>query len=157
MPKTLPENIVSVLTNCFSAVWISCCKEDNRPIAARLSSVRMVDNETICCYIPDKFAVKLLPYLVKNSQVAVMAACTETLDSYQVKGYIDRIFKAGSEEITGQKHTLELFSNALVRLGFSADAFFKAYDDDAFTGLEIKVEDLFDQTPRPGTGSKINI
>ena len=156
MLKSLPENIVSVITYCYSAVWLSCCDDDKRPMIARLSSIRIVDVETICCYIPDKFAVELLPGLIKGKPAAVLAACTETFDSYQVKGVIDSVYKPAPNEIAEQKETLEVFCQGLVRQGFSAPNLYKAYSDDAFTAVLVKADSVFEQTPKKGTGLKLN-
>lgn len=156
MLKSLPENIVSVITYCYSAVWLSCCGEDKRPMIARLSSIRIVDDETICCYVPDKFVTEFLPALVKDNPAAVLAACTETFDSYQVKGIIDSVYKPLSEEIAAQKKTLEVFCQGLVRQGFSASNLYRAYSDDEFTAVIIKADSVFEQTPKKGTGLKLN-
>jgi len=156
MLKSLPQTVIAVLTNYYSAVWLSCCNNDNRPLIARLSSINIIDSETICCCIPAKFAAELLPALVKNQPVAVLAACTKTFDSYQVKGFIESVHQLPQEETAEQKNMLELFSTALIKQGFSAPNFFKAYVDDEFVAVVIKVDDVFDQTPRQGTGFKIN-
>jgi hypothetical protein len=156
MLKSLPQTVIAVLTNYYSAVWLSCCNGDNRPLIARLSSVNIIDNETICCCIPAKFAGELLSVLVKNNAVAVLAACTETFDSYQVKGFIESVYNLPAEEIAEQKNMLELFSTSLTRLGLSAPYFFNAYVDDEFVAVVVKVKDIFNQTPRQGTGFKIN-
>lgn len=153
---SLPQNVITVLTNYYSAVWLSCCGEDNRPMIARLSSISIIDNETIRCYIPAKFAEELLPALVKGNPVSVMAACTETLDSYQVKGSIYGIDNIQPQLIEGQQNIIELFGKALVRQGFSAENLYKAYIDDDFVEVIIKVNEVFEQTPKNGTGTKIN-
>lgn len=156
MLRSLPQTIVNVLTNSSSAVWFSCCMDDNHPLIARLSSINIIDNETIGCYIPVKFANELLPALTKGNAVAILAACTETFDSYQIKGHIENIYDLLPEEIAGQKNMLDLFSHALVRQGFSATNLYKAYVDDEFVALVIKVESIFDQTPKQGAGFKIS-
>jgi hypothetical protein len=156
MLKSLPGDVVSVLTNYYSAVWLSCCKEDKLPMIARLSSISVIDGDTICCYIPAKFAGELLPGLVKDSPVSVMAACTETFDSYQVKGFIESVDKISPELIEGQKNIIDLFGKALVRQGFSAQSLYDAYVDNDFVRVVIKVKDVFEQTPKNGTGTKIN-
>lgn len=156
MLKSLPQTVIAVLTNYYSAVWFSCCNGDSHPMIARLSSINIIDSETICCCIPAKFAAELLPGLVKNNSVAVLAACTETFDSYQVKGFIESVHQLPQEKTAREKNTIGLFSNALVRQGFSAPNLYNAYVDDEFVAVVIKVEDVFDQTPKQGTGFKIN-
>ena len=156
MLKSLPQTVIAVLTNYYSAVWLSCCNNDNRPMIARLSSINIIDSETIRCCIPAKFTTELLSALVKSNAVAILAACTETLDSYQVKGFIESVHQLPKEETAGEKNMLELFSIGLIRQGFSAPNLYNAYVDDEFVAVVIKVEDVFDQTPKQGTGFKIN-
>ncbi|MDO3642881.1 hypothetical protein [Mucilaginibacter sp. L3T2-6] len=156
MLNSLPKNVVTVLTNYYSAVWLSCCNADKQPMIARLSSISIIDSDTIRCYIPAKFATELLPALIKHAPVSVMAACTETFDSYQVKGFIESVDKIQPELIEGQQNIIELFGKVLVRQGFSAENLYKAYADNDFAAVVIKVKDVFEQTPKTGTGTKIN-
>ena len=156
MLSSLSQTIINVLTNPPSAVWLTCCVDGSHPLIGRLSSINVIDDETIRCYLPVKFANELSPALVEGNTVAILAACTLSFDSYQLKGRIQSICNPLPEEFAGQKKRLELFSRALVRQGFSAEKLYKAYVDDEFISLIIKVESIFDQTPKPGAGFKIS-
>jgi len=156
MLASLPQTIINVLTNPPSAVWLSCCVDGDHPLIGRLSSINIVDDETICCYMPVRFANEFLPALAKGNAVAILAACTETFDSYQVKGHIESVYTPLPEETPRQKKILELFSKGMVRAGFSETSIYNAYVDDEFIAIMIRVESVFDQTPKPGAGFKIN-
>jgi len=156
MLTSLPQTTINVLTSSPSAVWLTCCVDGNHPLIGRLSSVNIVDDETVCCYMPTKFANMLSPALVKGSAVAILAACTQSFDSYQLKGHIEDICNPLPDEIPRQKYMLELFAKGMASQGFSAAKLYNAYIDDEFIALVIKVESVFDQTPKPGAGFKIS-
>jgi len=155
MLKSLPENVISVITNYSSAVWLSCCKDGQKPMIARLSSIRIVDSDTVCCYVPARFFREPLIAIKKDHPVAVLAACVYNFESYQLKGTIEKVYDAETKEVEEQQVILEKFAEVLVGVGFSSPYFLKAYTDDSYSAVIIKVQDIFEQTPKHGTGFKV--
>jgi len=151
----LSTNLSPVFTHPYSALWMAACNQTGQTVIARLSGVIPRIDQAVTCFVPAKFSRDMLSALNQNPNVAVVAASTQTFESYQFKGRYQSHRNATPEECEIQTQNLLAFSNAAALLKLPAEACFNAYFDDNFIALEILQENVYEQTPKEGTGLKI--
>ena len=153
----IPERLVTFVTGTDVAVWSASSGNQRLPDLARPTGVAKGDSDDeLIIYIPQNRVEKMLVNIGENDQLALF--CTEIIrfESYQFKGRCTTHWTAKDEEIESQKRLMGAFSEALAQTyGFAADMVYKAYFSVPIVALGLRVEQIFEQTPKRGTGTPI--
>ncbi len=140
------------------AFWIANCNLEAVPDVVRCNGiVPPTTLETITFFISEKFSDKFRATLSKNSKLAFMGCSLYTFESYQYKGtFLDmRICTQEEEEI--QRIYMDAFTDAIEDIGLSKIKFYKAYYHQPSYAITMSVSEVFEQTPRKGTGNAVKI
>lgn len=86
-----------------------------------------------------------------------MGAHTGTYDGYQYKGTFIRSRPCTEDEVMLQSQYMESFTQILSEFGYSKEGLYRLYFSQPSIAIEFKVHEVYDQTPRKGTGEKISI
>ncbi|HTK18452.1 MAG TPA: hypothetical protein VL442_03015 [Mucilaginibacter sp.] len=152
----LTENVINVFKQASSAFWIAACDTEGKPLVVRVSGVELRDDDTVCSYVPMKFGSELQSKLVSGLPVSLLAASTINFESYQLKGNCVSIDNATSDATTRQMNNLQAFADCTAVLGLSAELCYRAYADEHFLAIEVKLHSVFDQSPKNNAGLKLN-
>jgi len=153
----IPEKLVTFVTGTEVAVWTATSDTQRMPDVARPTGIVKGDSDDeLIIYLPRKNADKMLVNLEQNDQLALMCAHIATLESYQFKGCCTAHWPANDEEVESQKRLMGAFSEFLVQIyGFPTDMAYKAYFSVPIVALGLRVEQIFEQTPKRGAGTPI--
>ena len=152
----LTENVIRVFKRSSSAFWLAACDPGGKLLVARVSGVELLDDDLVCSYVPMKFGLGMQATLRSGIHVSLLAASTENFESYQLKGYCIDVANTTSHASIEQIRNLRAFADCTAALGLSAELCYRAYVDDQFLTIEIKIDSVYDQSPKNNAGLKLN-
>ena len=124
-----------------------------KPEYQRILGCQMVDNNHIKFYFDLPTARNTIANLEDNGTVAIVG-CSNTFESYQLKGKAVRWAKVTADESNSMDEYMEQFSVAMQVFGLPKDLVYK-YPHTEMMAVLMEVIDIFEQTPKVGTGGKI--
>jgi hypothetical protein len=136
--------------------WIATTNLENIPEPAKCTGVFFdPESDTFTCFVPQKFTHKTLKDLEENPTMALVGVELHTYEGYQYKGHYISRRECTREEIEYQYKYMKEFTDILESFGYSAAGYLKAYIHPPFVALLFKVTQVFDQSPKVGTGGEI--
>ena len=125
-----------------------------KPDFCRVLGVQVVDQDHLRFFM-DK---KSNPTSFKNLQPSALIALTTTradnFESYQFKGKFVKLTECSDEDNQTIQAYLHGFNDAVVALGLQ-DGLVYNYPHSNTYALVMEVKEIFEQTPKPGTGNKL--
>jgi hypothetical protein len=126
---------------------------DLKPEYQRVLGCRVVDNNHITFYFDLPTSRNTIRNLETNSEL-VIVGCSNTFESYQLKGKAIRWAKATPEEISNRDEYMVRFSTDMMVFGLPGNIVYN-YPHSEMMSVLMEVADIFEQTPKAGTGEKI--
>ena len=154
----VPEHLVTFIGAAEVAVWIANCDNQSRPDIARPTGVVKgeADDELII-FLPQRNAETILTNIEHNDRLALFGSRVTTFESYQFKGRCVMQRLANDEEVNYQRRLIAAFADCLSEIfSLPAAKVIDAYYSRPIIALTLRVEEIFDQTPRKGTGNRIS-
>jgi len=127
---------------------------DLKPEYARALGSRFVDDQHIKVFFDGPSAGRTLENLKDNGMASVILCSLENYESYQFKGKSLSVYPANTEEQQLIANYLEDINVLLVNVGFPDQGMYK-YPRSSMMTLVMEVEEIFEQTPKAGTGQKV--
>jgi hypothetical protein len=109
------------------------------------------DRTTVTLYLPDSFGAAALEKLEQHPRVAAVFTRPSDYMSLQVKGTFTCLRKAGSVDRELQRRYREEFFRAVREVGLVRP---ERMIFSSSVAIELRVEEVFDQTPGPGAGER---
>lgn len=136
--------------------WAASSDAQNMPDLARVFSLLPVDDtDEITFFIPEKYSDAFIANLHINPAVSLMGCSVLTFESYQFKGEFKSIRQSTPEEHSMQMDYLDKFTDIILEIGFSKEDYYNAFASDSTFAITFVVTDIFEQTPRKGTGHSV--
>ena len=154
----IPEKFITFLTNLDVALWAANCDIQRVPDLVRPTGVVKGDSDDeLTIYVPRKNADKFLRNFKENDQLALFTSRITTFESYQFKGRYTGQRPANDEEVESQKRLIEALGSFFMQIfGFPGEWIKNAYYSVPIVALSFRVEQIFEQTPKKGTGAQIS-
>jgi predicted pyridoxine 5'-phosphate oxidase superfamily flavin-nucleotide-binding protein len=124
-----------------------------KPEFQRVLGARVVDDNHIRIFFDNKTAGRIFQNLEDNQMVTVVM-CSATFESYQFKGKSIRWAECTEEELNIMEEYFKDFSESMKEYGLGEDFVYK-YPHTQMMTLLMEVTDIFEQTPKIGTGQKV--
>lgn len=122
----------------------------------RCNGILQSDNlERLTFFFSDKFSKTFRSNLYPGSELTLMGCSLFSFESYQYKGEFLEMHTCTPEEEELQRLYMDAFTDAIEKIGFSKENFYEAYFYQPSYGLTMTVRDVFEQTPRKGTGNAV--
>lgn len=114
------------------------------------------ERETVTVFVPNAMAAETLENMEDNGQIALAVGHGEMHESYQFKGaYISSRPSTPHETAIQDIYKTKLVTHFRAELGDLADRYWGQFDYHPSTAISFKVTEIFDQTPGPDAGRKI--
>lgn len=127
------------------------------PTLSRVFAVKKEAGDSLSVILPEMLAAKILTNLQQNSRAAVTQANPATSTSYQFKGEYIGHHSSTPEELGFLGENFGAFLQmALTHYGPEPVETLQKKDLGPFITIRLKVEQIFNQTPGPGAGTKVN-
>ncbi len=121
----------------------------NRVLAAKVSG-----NNTIKITIAKQTAAQAIKNLGENKMVSLVMANILNFECYQFKGSYISYHDSASEEKVDVENYFNKFNEVLIKIGVQNGIVYNWSHDPTVT-IEFEVEQIFEQTPKIGTGNQI--
>lgn len=121
----------------------------NRGLAAKVSG-----NNTIKITIAKPTAAQAIKNLEENKMVSLVMVNILNFECYQFKGSYISYHDSTSEEKADVENYLNKMNEALIKIGVQDGLVYNFPHDPTIT-IEFEVEQIFEQTPKIGTGDLI--
>ena len=153
----IPENIEKMLELTQTFGWLVGIDENLESHLCRTCGVKKIDDEHILILITPSLSEKLTEVIQKHPKIGFTIVNAYTFESYQFKGkYIDKRPLIAEEE-NMKKRFMDGIKEVLLNMGFEYNGSFKKYADLEGLAVKMKVEEIYEQTPKPGTGKKLTV
>jgi len=124
------------------------------PEYCRVLGAHVLENDFIKFFIAKSTVGETINNIKDNKLISINFASPLSSESYQFKG--ENIKFTDCDE-TGQKRVdeyMSAFNDYLLKIGLSDGLIYK-WPSNPCIAIEMKVEDIFDQSPKIGAGNKI--
>jgi hypothetical protein len=125
-----------------------------KPEFHRVLGASYIDDEHIKIFIDEATAGRTLSNLQQNPRMAVVMVDTINFESYQFKGKWISTEKCIGEDLQRFESYMKEFDYNVTQLGFTPGVVYN-YPHSTMLTLIMQVEEIFEQTPKKGTGQKL--
>jgi hypothetical protein len=155
----LSDSFIRDIQAEFAALWLSNADAGGQPDLVRLLAVRVEpDREHLTAFVPLPGGQRVLDNLALSPRLSFLFALVLGGNrSYQLKGTYGSHHPCTEAEVAYQQDYLNRFARVLVEQGFSPQKVFAAYFSPSSVALTIRIEEMYEQTPKPGTGGRITV
>ena len=125
-----------------------------KPTYNRVLAAKATSNNTIKVTIAKQTAGKAIENLKNNKMLSLVQAYPLTFECYQFKGTIIRYNDSTSEEKKEVDNYLNNMNETVQKIGIK-DGVVYTWPHDKTISIEFEVEQIFEQTPKFGTGNQL--
>ncbi len=126
-----------------------------KPEYCRLLGTYVVENDIIRMFIAKSTAERTIANIEENKLFSINLASPLTYESYQFKGICLKFGDCDDEDYANIDNYMTGFNDCLIKVGVKDGIVYK-WPTRPSIAIEMKVEEIFDQTPKVGAGNKIS-
>jgi hypothetical protein len=154
----LNNHLITCIESTSSSNWLCNTNEKAETDMVRVLGVRVEeDGRRLICYIPVGYGAGVINNLAISTKITFLTAIIFTYESYQVKGRYISQRNCTEDEMAYLTAYVEGFTIAMARQGLSKEKGFKAFFQQPCIALQLLAEEVYDQTPKKGTGNKLTV
>ncbi len=152
----LNDALIRILEGTESSLWL-CNRDAQRvPDVVRLMGVRVEpDRRHVVGYVSRADGEALIDNLHVTPQLTLLTALVHTYESYQFKGVYTGQWACSAEEVAYQRAYVEGFARASIPYSLSSEKITQAFFRQPALAVRMRIEEIYEQTPRKGTGERI--
>lgn len=135
--------------------YLAGVSEGNVPEVARVVGLKLEDDDTLRMVVGTRSSANVLACLDHSKRLAFVGAKLATFRTFQFKGEAIEHGPATDEDIALVHTYAEAFSAMVAYVGLDSERFCTWMSETDFTYLRMRVDDIFDQTPRVGAGNQV--
>jgi hypothetical protein len=113
------------------------------------------DLEHVQVYIPESMTARLEGMLQLEAPISFLLAALEDFESYQIKGKIKSVKTCEAGALEKQLSILKATTDMTNAFGLQGNKIFGYLTLGPFISIRMSCQEIFEQTPKPGTGTKI--
>lgn len=151
----IPNNIEKMLELTYTFGWLIGVDEKLESHLCRTCGVKKIDDEHLILLITPSLEEHLVETIQKYPKIVFTIVDAYTFESYQFKGKYIENRTLSSEEENMKKRFMQGIEAVLLDMGFDYNGHFNQYADLEGLAVKMKVEEIYEQTPKPGTGKKL--
>ena len=157
MNSFLDKNQIKILQAVSSSLWMANSSKFFGTEIIRLTGGKLTEDEFhLHLFVPEKYASCFLKNLEANEKVSFLFACVHTFTAFQIKGMYMEHRYCTVEENAFQQNYVAGFAETMDSIGIKSGASFKQYWEEPALCFLIRPKEIYEQTPKPGAGNKIN-
>jgi hypothetical protein len=152
----LNEKMTGMIESHTTSIWL--CNRNARlvPDICRLMGARVEpDRQHVLAYVPGPSGAGVLANLAVAPRLTLLIAHIYTYEAYQVKGTYSGHRACTPAEIEYQRAYVDRFAECLVVQQLPREQIIAAYFHQPSFAVRLRVEELYEQTPRKGTGERL--
>ena len=152
----LSDPLIRILEGTATSLWL-CNRDAHKvPDVTRLMGVRVEpDRQHVVGYVSQADGEDLIHNLRVTPQLTLLTALVHTYESYQFKGVYTGQWACSAEEVAYQRAYVEGFARASIPYNLPGEKITQAFFRQPALAVRMRIEEIYEQTPRKGTGERI--
>ena len=154
----------TIVTPAFAAhldrtpgLYAAVADESHHPETARvLFALAEPGADIVRFLVSAESAERFLAKAKPGRRGCLVAAALANYETLQYKGEIVEVRPSGEDEVEGLRRSIDAFCALVGHIGIDPTRFRAHLEVAPFTTLRLKVDGVFDQTPRVGAGSLVS-
>ena len=152
----LTNNIKKIPQQSDFVFWAGSVGEKNVCELTRVSGFMIEeDNEHITFFLPKGLFAIIEPTLKTGSKISFLMASILNFESYQVKGVYKSHQLCTEESVDYYRLKVLKIIDILSGMGLDGNSVFGFLLDQPSVAVTIHCNEMYEQTPKPGTGGKL--
>ena len=151
----IPDNIDKMLELTYTFGWLVGVDDKLESHLCRTCGVKKIDNEHLIILITPSLAEHLVETIQNHPKIVFTIVNANTFESYQFKGKYVENRPLNAEEGNIKHRFMRGIKEVLSDMGFEYNDHFSQYAELEGWAVKMKVEEIYEQTPKPGTGKKL--
>ena len=154
----LNDHLARFIESHTTSIWL--CNRNARliPDIVRLMGARVEpDGRHVLAYAPGPTGPGVLANLAVASRLTLLVGHIYTYEAYQVKGTYTGHRACIPAEVEYQRAYVAAFAENLVQQQLPRERIIAAYFHQPSFAVRLRVEELYEQTPRQGAGERISV
>ena len=135
--------------------YVAAAGEGATPQVGRVIGLELEDNQTLRLVVGTQSAANVLSCLDHSPRLAFVGAKLATLLTFQFKGDVIEQGPATESDVALVEDYAKVFGAMVAHVGLDPDRFCTWMTETNFTFLRLRVDEIFDQTPRVGAGNRV--
>jgi hypothetical protein len=155
----LNDTLVEIIESPATSMWLGNAGILREPDVVRTMGARVEpDHRHLVAYISQSGGADLIGNLAANPWITLLIALINTYESYQLKGKYAGHWTSLAEEVEYQRTYLDGFAAASMHFyGLPKEKIAAAYFRQPAVSIRMRIEELYEQTPRKGAGKRIMV
>ena len=151
----VPQNIIKMMELTHTFAWLVGVDNKLRCEYCRTCGSWITDDGYLTVIITPSMAKSLIDTMKSNQNVACTIVNAHTFESYQLKGiYLEHRSLSAKEESLKESY-MQGIQGVLLDMGFEYGDRFRKYANMEGIAVTMKVNEIFEQTPRQGSGGPL--
>jgi hypothetical protein len=153
----LSQKFIDQVQGPYPAIWAANADSQHMPALARSLGVKVEEDRAhIRFYLPLIYGQEVVDNFAINDKLVFLFANVNNNESYQLKGRYCSHWPSSEVEIQFQLAYARGFANVLKEQGLPPENTFRAIYAQPSVGVLMQIEEIYEQTPRQGTGEKVS-
>jgi hypothetical protein len=151
----IPNYIEKMMELTHTFGWLVGVDDKLNSHLCRTCGARRYDDEHLIILITPSLEEHLVETIQDHPRIVFTIVDAHTLESYQFKGtFVEKRTLSAEEELMKQRF-MDGIEAVLLAMGFDYHGRFNQYADLKGLAVKMKVEEIYEQTPKPGTGKML--
>ena len=153
----LTDHQIGLIHASFSSTYLGSSSSNRLTDIIKLSGAKVADDKShIDLFTSQQYTKAFFKNVHENPRVSFLLTSIYTLEAYQLKGIYIGHRLCTAEEIKYQMAYVEGFARHRVNIGMKNGFAFTTYYRDPSIAIRVKAEEIYEQTPKTGTGKRIS-
>jgi hypothetical protein len=144
-------DVIATAPGCY----VAAVGEGLVPQCGRVVGVEQEDAQTLRLVVGTESSANVLDCLAHSRQASFVGAKLATLLTFQFKGEIIEQGEATESDVALVHEYAKVFGALVAHVGLDSERFCTWMSETRFTFLRLRVNEVFDQTPRVGAGNRV--
>ena len=154
MAELLSEEMKGVV-RAFPGSYMTAVQDGHVPQITRVVGLEVEDSETILAMVQTPISGTFLECLETNPRAALVGVVVTSYLTFQFKGDVIAHWPATEADQATVAEYVAGFCELVAAVGLDPERYGPAFSEGPYTTLRLRVDEVFDQTPRIGAGNRV--
>lgn len=157
MSETVLTPAVAAHLDRTPGMYAAVADEGRQPETTRVAfALAEPGTEIVRFLVSAETADRFLATAKPGRRGCLVAAALDNLETMQYKGDIIEVRPAGEDELEGLRRAIDAFAVLVGHVGIDGSRYRAHLEVGPFVTVRLKVDGVFDQTPRVGAGALVS-
>ena len=155
MSEAILSDDMKEVLQTFPGSYVSTVGDDLVPQITRVVGLKVADGDHVLVYIPQWYSEQFLEAIAKRPSIALVGVQVTTYRTFQFKGDVIDTYPSTDDDVSSIEAYVDGFGQLIAHVGLDSIRYNSVYASPPLTTLKLRVDQVFDQTPRVGAGNLV--